>query len=75
MMDTSVKVALIVAIPSTITSIGTLVLGLMNRSGLKEVHESVNGKLKQLIETSGKLSHAEGRREGVEATEAANNRV
>ena len=79
-MDPTVKVALIVAIPSTITGIGTLVLGFLNRSTQTQMKSSMDGHFTkllaerqqqgvELVEKTDKLAHAEGRREGVEAAE------
>ena len=79
-MDPTVKVAIIVAIPSAITGIGTLVLGILNRNKLGDVAVLVDGKLSRLLEEkdrqgvelsdkSDQLSHAQGRREGVEASD------
>ncbi len=86
-MEPTVKVALIVALPLTITSVGNFILGVLNRAGQKRsqaqgerIQESVDGNFSKLWEkqqsqseklhiSEGKLSHAEGRREGVEATE------
>lgn len=40
-IEPTVKVAIIVAIPSAITGIGTLVLGFLNRKDAKEIHAVV----------------------------------
>jgi hypothetical protein len=74
--DPTIRVALIVATPGTITGILTFTLGLLNRRdaralkvGQENMQKSVDGKLDKYIETKEQLSHAQGRREGVEATE------
>lgn len=67
-LDPTVQVALIMAVPTTLLGIGTLVLGFMNRNKLNKIDISVDGKLSQLMDTQQKLSHAEGRREGVDAS-------
>src|ERR1035437_1989831 len=79
-MDPTVKVAIIVAAPSMLAGIGTIILGFMNRTKLQDVHESavrmesnVNGKLSKLLEVKQELSntqqtlaHAEGHREATD---------
>jgi len=45
----AVQVALIAATPPTIVSLGGLVLGLINRSKITEVHLSVNSRLDHLV--------------------------
>src|ERR1035437_3763563 len=79
-MDPTVKVAIIVAAPSMLTGIGTIILGFMNRTKLQDVHESavrmesnVDGKLSKLLEVKQQLSdtketlaHAEGHREATD---------
>ena len=81
MLDPTVKVALIVSIPATVTGLVTLILGIVNRQQLKAIKVDVNSNFSrllsekanaqsQLTESQKKLSHAEGRREGVESGEA-----
>jgi hypothetical protein len=79
-LDPTIKVALIVATPGTITGILTFTLGILGRRDARELkmgqenmQSSVDGKLSQLIETKEQLSHAQGRREGVEAAEVKGN--
>lgn len=71
--DPTVKVAIIAAtiaaIPPTIVGILNFFLGRANRKNIQQINVSVDGKLDRFMETAQKLSHAEGRREGVEATE------
>ena len=71
-MDTAVKVALIVAVPGTLGSLGAIVLGLINKNKLSDLHESttkleinVDGRLSQR-----RLARADGRREGIELEQA-----
>lgn len=47
-MSDVVLVALIAAFPGAVAAIGALVLGLRNRSLLKDTHELVNGQSKSL---------------------------
>ena len=68
-LEPTVQVALIVAVPALITGVGTIVLGLMNRSQMKQISINVDGKLEQLMAMRQQLAHAEGRREGVDAAE------
>jgi hypothetical protein len=76
--DPTVKVALIMggtAVITTMIGSGTaFILRRMDRkqlqgiqSGVSEMKVSIDGKLDQFIETTKSLSHAEGRREGVES--------
>jgi uncharacterized membrane protein (Fun14 family) len=80
-LDPTVKVALIVSIPPTITGILAFVLGLMNRKQLQTIKVDVNTNFQKLLqdkisqdkvitEQTQKLAHAEGRREGVESKDA-----
>lgn len=77
-MEPGVKVALIVAIPSTITGIGTLLLGFLNRQDNKSIKLGVDGinsriqtksdaQGEELADKSNQLAHAQGRREGMES--------
>jgi uncharacterized membrane protein len=55
------EVALIITSAATlVTSIGGIVLGLVNRTNIKEVHASTNGKMDQLLHVVKKSSFAEG---------------
>ena len=56
-MDPTVKVAIIVAIPSAITGLGTLYLGIMNRRDAKDIRDhvgdikaSVDGNFSRLLD-------------------------
>ena len=90
-INPTVEVALIVAVPGIITGMGTICLALLNRrdarkdaSEMKAIQSkmqtSIDGHFtklldqkqiisEQLVEKTDKLSHAEGRREGIESTE------
>jgi hypothetical protein len=93
-MDPTIKVALIVAVPSFIGTLGTLILGFMTLSNNKSLQRkqdkiaedqekmsnNIDGHFKtllaekavqgaELLDKTDKLAHAEGRREGIEATE------
>jgi hypothetical protein len=86
-MDPTVKVALIVAVPLAVANCGTLLLGFLNRSDVKtslanqeKMKASMDGHFSkllaeraqqgvELVDKTDKLSHAEGRREGIESTE------
>jgi len=76
-MDTAVKVALIVAVPGTLGSLGAIILGLINKNKLSDLHESttkleinVDGRLSQLVDAQRRLARADGRREGIELEQA-----
>lgn len=86
-MDSAVKVALIVAIPTTITALGTLSLQFLARRDAKkslsnqdELKVSMDGHFTklladrkeqgdELVDKSQQLARAEGRREGMEASD------
>lgn len=83
-IDPTVKVAIIIAIPQVVVGLGTLVLGFVNRQATRELHQTtaqlevrVDGRLTELLsarekqaEVQSALSHAEGRREGLELDQA-----
>jgi hypothetical protein len=50
-----------------LSSIGGLVLAVINRRAITEVHLTMNSRLDQLLKSSSKSAHAEGRLEGFEA--------
>jgi hypothetical protein len=77
-LDPTVQVALIAGAALVITNIPALVIAIMNRKTTKDMSVNVDGNLKRLLDEkvaqaaemadqSGKLSRAEGRREGMEA--------
>lgn len=79
-MEPTVQVAIIASIAPTVLALGTLILGLVNRSTQAAMKESIDGHFTkllterqeqgaQLVDKTDKLAHAEGRREGVEASE------
>ena len=76
-LDPTVKVAIIAAIPGTITGLITVILGIINHRTQQEMRVSVDGNFKRMLDEralqtvelkdqSDKLSHAQGRREGIE---------
>ena len=84
-MDPTIKVALIVSAPPTLTGILAFILGLMNRKELKVIKVDVNTNFQKLLREkeeqnkemaakSDQLSHAQGRREGIESTECSDKR-
>lgn len=66
---TPIIVAIIIATPSTIAAIFSL-LSLRkskdNETKLTEIHSDVNGKMSQLLKVTAKASKAEGVKEGLE---------
>jgi hypothetical protein len=69
-LDPSIKVAYIGLAGVALTNLTALALVYVKlRTGQKEVAKMVDGKLDQYINVKGDLAHAEGRREGVEATQ------
>lgn len=61
-MDTSIIVALIITLPPTITAIASLVLIILNKRKLQELHVAINSRLTELLEITAKASLAEGRK-------------
>ena len=59
-MTDLVQVALIAAIPPSLVALVTLVVGLYNKSQIKELRVTVNSRLSELVAQSKKASHAEG---------------
>jgi hypothetical protein len=51
-------------IAQLVTSIATLAVALGIRVGVKQVHESTNGKMDKLLQLTASASHAEGLKEG-----------
>jgi hypothetical protein len=68
-IQTAIIAGLIAAIPPTIVGVLNFLQGRMNRKNIQKIEVSINGKLDKFMETSQKLSHAEGRREGLEAAQ------
>jgi hypothetical protein len=58
-MEPTVKVALIAAVPPTFVGLASLVLGIINKGKISDVHLSLNSRLDQLI----KASLAQGRQD------------
>jgi membrane protein implicated in regulation of membrane protease activity len=83
-MDPTMKVAIVTAIPATLTLLFTILTWFMGRKSLvnqSQMKESIDGHFTklmeektqqgvELVEKTDKLSHAEGRREGIESTES-----
>lgn len=63
---TDATAILIAAIPPTITSLGALVLGYINRRKIEGVAHALNHVLDNRIETEGKLGTAMGKAAGIE---------
>lgn len=63
-MTDAVQIALIVGVPATITALGSLVVSVLNRNKLTEVHTDMNGKLTALLDAHGLAEHAKGVAEG-----------
>lgn len=66
-MSDPVLIALIAAIPPTMVAGGAVLLGIVNRRGIKDLHIDVNSRMTQLLEQKGIASKAEGRREGIDS--------
>ena len=65
-MQPTVEVALIGLAGNLIV----VVLGLLLKSKLSEIHIMINSRFTQLLDEKGKASFAEGRREGTESAQA-----
>ena len=66
-MSDPVLIALIAAIPPTVVAGGAVLLGVVNRRGIKDLHIDVNSRMSQLLEQKGIASKAEGRQEGIDS--------
>ena len=62
-MDPSVEVAVIAAVPPTLTAIVAVVLGFVNHNKLHDVGLRVDGRLTELLDLTRQSSHAEGVKE------------
>ena len=51
---------LVLSLATLITAIGGVALGVLNRNKLTQVHFDLNGRLTQLLTTSGAAAKAEG---------------
>jgi hypothetical protein len=67
MLDPTIKVAIITALPPTVVAAAALITSLSNHKDIKELHVIVNSRLSELLEQKGKAEHAAGRREGIES--------
>jgi hypothetical protein len=52
--------AVLLAVPSTLLALATLIVGIRNSRQLKTVHETTNSKMSELLELTKKAAHAEG---------------
>lgn len=73
-LDPTVQVALVVAVPLVLTSVGTFILGVMNHRRMGKLEVNVDGRLTQLLQKTEQAASAEGftagRKEGVSVTES-----
>ncbi len=60
-MSDLVLVALISALPPTIVAAGAIVIGIMNKRGIEDLHVAVNSRLTELLELTAKSARAEGK--------------
>jgi hypothetical protein len=65
-MSDAVIIALIVAIPTTVTALAGLVVSLRNGRKIEQVHVATNSKMDQLLEVTGASEKAKGVIEGRE---------
>lgn len=70
-MSDLVLAAIIASTPPTIVALGGVVLGLLNRFQLKEVHTAVNSKMDKMLALTASASHAEGVAEGAATHEGS----
>jgi len=63
-MTDTVVVAMIVAVPPTLTALAGAILGIINRQKIHEVHGEINSRMEELLALAKKSSHAEGVIEG-----------
>lgn len=59
-MSETIIVAVIAAIPTTLASIAAFLQSRKNTAKLAAIHVEINGRLTQLLELTGKASHAQG---------------
>lgn len=55
---------IIVAIATLVSAIGALILGVLNRTKIEQVHQATNSKMDSLIKTVGEAEKAKGVIEG-----------
>jgi hypothetical protein len=55
-----VKIALIVATAPTIAAVGAVILGIVNKGGIKEMHMTMNSRLDQLLASVKDKAFADG---------------
>ncbi len=68
-MSDLVVVAIITAVPSVVAAVCTLI----NQKKLREIHIDLNGRLTELLVSTGAASHAEGKVEGITQEQARKN--
>jgi hypothetical protein len=65
-MSDAVIIALIVAIPTTVTALASLIVSLRNGRKIEQVHVATNSKMDKLLEVTGASEKAKGFIEGRE---------
>jgi hypothetical protein len=64
-MSDAVIIALIVAIPPTLTALVSLIVSLRNGRAIHQVHVATNSKMDQLLSVTGASEKAKGVKEGL----------
>jgi hypothetical protein len=57
----------VTSLGTSIAAFGAFMLGIINKSKIKEVHLTMNSRLDELLKTSKEHARDEGRREGIES--------
>jgi hypothetical protein len=65
-MSEAVIIALIVAIPTTLTALASLIVSLRNGRKIEQVHLATNSKMDKLLSVTGASEKAKGMKEGLE---------
>jgi hypothetical protein len=65
-MSDAVIIALIVAIPTTLTALAGLIVSMRNGRKIEQVHVATNSKMDLLLEVTGASEKAKGMKEGLE---------
>ncbi len=55
---------IIIALATFVTSAGTVIIGLLNTSKIRDVHESTNGKMEELLNVTRDAAEARGLKQG-----------
>lgn len=63
-MTDAIQIAIIAATPPTIVATGALIVAIKSRSAIQEVHLSLNSRLTELLNATGRAAHADGVTEG-----------